>query len=121
MWNGEGRKSWNGEWRKSMTGREQLEKRTKEFALGVVRFVASLPKTKAADVMCYQLLRAGTSIGANYREAGRAESRADSIHKVAITEKEAGETQYWLEMFSDSGIGDPAQVAALLKEATIFE
>jgi four helix bundle protein len=101
-----------------MMDREQLEKRTKEFALGVVRFVASLPRTKATDVMGYQLLRAGTSIGANYREAGRAESRADFIHKVAIVEKEAGETQYWLEMFSDCRIGDPAQVAALLREAT---
>ena len=76
----------------------ELEKRTKTFALQVIRYVAGLPKCKEGDVIGYQLLRSATSIGANYREANRAESRADFIHKIALVEKEAAETQYWLEL-----------------------
>jgi four helix bundle protein len=98
--------------------RAELEKRTKEFALRVVRFVAGLPKNKVADVLGYQVLKSATSIGANYREAGRAESRADFLHKMAIVEKEAAETQYWLELCRDAPLGDPAEVAALHDEAT---
>ncbi|MFC1495566.1 four helix bundle protein [Thermodesulfobacteriota bacterium] len=80
----------------------ELEKRTKEFALKTVLFVTNLPKSKMADVLGYQLLKSGTSIGANYREANRAESRKDFKHKIAIVAKEAAETQYWLELFSES-------------------
>ena len=58
-----------------MMDRWELEARTKAFALRVARFVAQLPKNKVADVLGYQLLRSGTSVGANYREAARAESR----------------------------------------------
>jgi four helix bundle protein len=76
----------------------ELEERTKAFALQVIRYVAALPRCKESDVLGRQLLRSGTSIGANYREANRAESRADFIHKIAIVEKEAAETQYWLEL-----------------------
>ena len=82
----------------------ELEKRTKAFAIQVIRYVASLPKCKQSDVLGYQLLKAGTSIGANYREANRAESRADFVHKIAIVEKEAAETQYWLELCRETGI-----------------
>ena len=67
--------------------RNELEGRTKGFALRVVRFVGALPKNRVADVLGYQLLRSGTSIGANYREANRAESRNDFIHKIGIAEK----------------------------------
>ena len=98
--------------------RAELEKRTKEFSLQVVRFVAGLPKNKVADVLGYQLLKAATSIGANYREAGRAESRADFLHKMAIVEKEASETQYWLELFKEAPLGEPTEVATLYDEAT---
>jgi four helix bundle protein len=98
--------------------RSELEKATKEFALGIVRFVSDLPKTRAADVMGYQLLKSGTSIGANYREAGRAESRADFIHKMAVVEKETSETQYWLELCRDAPLGPPNEVAALYDKAT---
>ena len=76
----------------------ELEKRTKAFALQVIRYVSALPKCKESDVLGYQLLKSATSIGANYREANRSESRADFIHKIAIVEKEAAETQYWLEL-----------------------
>jgi len=97
--------------------REDLEKRTKEFALQVIRFVSDLPKSKATDVMGHQLLKSGTSIGANHREANRAESRNDFIHKIAIVEKEAAETQYWLELFEESNIGDPEERRRLLQES----
>lgn len=74
--------------------KQELERRTKGFALKVVAFVGSLPKNKVTDVLGYQLLKAGTSIGANYREANRAESHDDFIHKIGIVEKEASESQY---------------------------
>ncbi len=76
----------------------ELEKRTKTFAIQVIHYIASLPKCKESDVLGHQLLRSATSIGANYREANHAESRADFIHKIALVEKEAAETQYWLEL-----------------------
>jgi four helix bundle protein len=61
-----------------------------------------------------QLLKSGTSIGANYREANRAESKADFIHKLAIVEKEASETLYWLELMLESGIGANEEAKELL-------
>jgi four helix bundle protein len=80
----------------------ELEDRTKHFALDVIRFVGSLPKGPMTDILGRQLLGSATSIGANYREANRAESRADFIHKIAIVEKECAETCYWLELFQES-------------------
>jgi len=97
--------------------RTELEERTKEFALQIIRFVSALPKNKVTDVLGYQLLKSGTSIGANHREAGRAESRADFIHKIAIAEKEAAETEYWLELFKEEGTGDADKLHWLTKES----
>ena len=74
--------------------KKDLERRTKKFALAVIKFIADLPNNKITNVLGYQLLKCGTSIGANYREANRAQSRKDFIHKVAVVEKEASETQY---------------------------
>lgn len=65
----------------------------------------------------HQLLKSETSIGANYREANRAESRNDFIHKIAIAEKEVAETQYWLELLEDAGMGDPVERSWLLQES----
>jgi four helix bundle protein len=65
----------------------ELERRTRQFALRVISFVATLPKGKVGDVIGYQFVKAGTSVGANYREANRAESRNDFIHKIGIVEK----------------------------------
>jgi four helix bundle protein len=70
----------------------ELETRTKVFALDLIDLVERLPKNRAADVVGRQLLRSGTSIGANYREANRGESRADFIHKLGISTKESAET-----------------------------
>ena len=97
--------------------KEELEDRTKAFALKIVRFVSNLPKNKITDVLGYQLLKSGTSIGANYREANRAESRDDFIHKIAIVEKEASETQYWLELFEELGLGESSGLKGLLQES----
>ena len=83
----------------------ELERRTKELSLHLIRFLESLPKNYLGEVIGRQLLKSGTSIGANYREANRAESKADFIHKLAIAEKEASETLYWLELMLEAGIG----------------
>ena len=95
----------------------ELEKRMKRFALKVISFVATLPKGKAGDVVGYQMVKAGTSVGANYREANRAESRNDFIHKIGIVEKEAAETQYWLELCEEGEFGDLEQRRWLLQES----
>jgi four helix bundle protein len=97
--------------------KQELEQRTKRFALRVVRFVSALPKNKVTNVLGYQLLKSGTSIGANYREANRAESRNDFIHKIALVEKEAAETQYWLELCVEADIGNPEERQWLLQES----
>jgi len=97
--------------------RKELKKRTKEFALRIIKFVASLPKSKVTDILGYQLLGSGTSVGANYREANRAESRRDFVHKIGVVEKECSESQYWLEIFEESDIGDVEERRWLLKES----
>jgi len=97
--------------------KKDLEKRTKEFALRTIKFVASLPKNKFSDTLGYQLLKSGTSVGANYREANRAESRKDFIHKIGVVEKECGESQYWLELFNDADMGEKNERSWLLNES----
>jgi four helix bundle protein len=96
---------------------KELERRTKAFPLRIVRFVASLPRSKVADVVGYQLLKSGTSIGANYRDANRAESKADFVHKVGIVEKEAAETQYGLELCEEAAVGDLGERRWLVAES----
>ena len=95
----------------------QLEKWTKEFSLILIRFLQSLPKNYLGEALGRQLLQSGTSIGANYREANRAESKADFIHKLAIVEKEASETLYWLELMLEAGIGANQDAIRLMQEA----
>ena len=96
--------------------KRELEQRTKDFALSIIRFVTGLPRNKVTDVLGRQLLRSGTSVGANYREGNRAESRNDFIHKIALVEKEAAESGYWLELLDESGVGDATERRRLLKE-----
>ncbi len=96
--------------------KRQLEDRTKAFAIQVIRFVAKLPRSRICDVLGYQLVKSGTSVGANYREANRAESRADFVHKVAIVEKECSESLYWLELCDEAGIGDQLVRSQMLRE-----
>jgi four helix bundle protein len=94
-----------------------LEKRTKKFSLAIIKFTSSLPRTREADVLARQLVRSATSIGANYREAKRGVSRPDFVHKIGTVQKEAAETQYWLELLIESGIGKDT-AGALHREAT---
>ena len=98
--------------------RFELEKRTRLFALKIIQFVATLPNTKAGDVIEYQLVKAGTSVGSNYREANRAESRNDFIHKIGIVEKESSETLYWRELSEDANLGKAEKRRWLLQEAS---
>jgi four helix bundle protein len=81
-----------------------LRVRTKTFALRIVRMFSSLPKTTEAQVVGRQLLRSGTSIGANYREAFRARSKLEFIAKCGDCLREIEETAYWLELLVDAGI-----------------
>jgi four helix bundle protein len=82
---------------------KELEKRTKRFAVRIIRLSTKLPNTPEARVVRYQMTKAGTSVGANYREANRARSKADFRNKIDICETEASETQYWLEMIIEVG------------------
>ena len=96
---------------------EELRERTKAFAIRIVRLYEALPKAGAAQVMGKQILRCGTSVGANYRAACRARSRAEFISKLGIVVEEADETIYWLELLSDTGNMGAARLEELLKEA----
>lgn len=97
--------------------KNELENRTLEFAVRLIAFVSRFPRTDAAVVVGRQLLRAGTSIGANYREANRAESGDDFVHKTALVQKEAAETDYWLEICVRCGLGEKCDAEVLGKEA----
>jgi len=97
---------------------KDLERRTKNFALLVIKFVSSLPRTREADVLGRQLLRSATSVGANYREANRAVSRPDFANKIGTVQKEASETQYWIELLIESGIAANPAAKTLHKEST---
>jgi four helix bundle protein len=94
-----------------------LRERTKLFGLRVVRMFVSLPKTEEARVLGKQVLRSGTSVGANYREAHRSRSKAEFIAKLGDCLKELDETSYWLELLTESNIV-PAQKLASLQDET---
>ena len=80
----------------------ELEKRTRAFAVSIIRLSAKLPTTPEGKVVRNQITKSGTSIGANYREANRSRSKADFRNKIRICESEASETQYWLEVIADA-------------------
>ncbi|MDD5140743.1 MAG: four helix bundle protein [Verrucomicrobiales bacterium] len=96
---------------------ENLKQRTKLFALGVIKLAESLPPGQTCKILGNQLLRSGTSVGANYRAVCRAKSTADFISKMGTVEEEADESGYWLELLADSGKVKVSGVSALLKEA----
>ena len=80
---------------------KDLEKRTRQFAVRIIQISVKLPNTPEGRVARNQLTKAGTSVGANYREANRARSKADFKNKIKICESESSETQYWLEVITD--------------------
>jgi four helix bundle protein len=103
---------------------EELRVRTNRFALRIIRLFQRLPRSAEAQILGKQLLRSGTSVGANYRAAGRARSKAEFSSKIGIVVEEADETVFWLECLLESGIIKEELLHDLLKEAnelvTIF-
>ena len=93
-----------------------LQDRTKRFALSVIRTFATIPKTTEAQVLGKQLLRSGTSVGANYREAYRGRSKAEFISKCGDSLRELEETAYWLELLVDGKIVSGEMLVALRQE-----
>lgn len=93
-----------------------LRKRTKMFALRIVRLFAGLPKTTSASILGRQVLRSGTSVGANYREAYRGGSKAEFIAKCGDSLRELEETAYWLELFVKGEIVPASKMAELIGE-----
>ncbi|MDF1548626.1 MAG: four helix bundle protein [Bacteroidales bacterium] len=96
---------------------KQLELRTKKFAISIIKLSASIPNTPEGKVLKYQLTKAGTSVGANYREANRARSKADFTNKIRISEGEASETVYWLEILSELNWLDAQLLLLIITEA----
>ncbi len=87
-----------------MEKKNLIKDKSFQFALTIIQLYKYLIEEKKEFVLSKQLLRSGTSIGANIREANNAESKADFIHKMAIAQKECDETLYWIELLTDSGI-----------------
>jgi len=96
---------------------EDLKERTKQFAIEIIKFVEKLPENRITNVLGRQLLKSGTSVGANYRAACRAKSKADFIAKMGIVEEEADESLYWLELLVDTAVVERETVNFLLDEA----
>ena len=97
---------------------EDLKERTKQFALRILKLVEALPNSLQGRTIAGQLVRAGTSVGANYRAACRGRSRAEFIAKIGIVEEEADESAFWLELIIDGAFLNENQVKPLLSEAT---
>jgi four helix bundle protein len=93
-----------------------LRARTKKFALRIIRLYQSLPRSGEAQVIGKQVLRSGTSVGAQYREACRAKSPADFINKMEGSLQELDETAYWLELLVEGGIFPAEKLSELQTE-----
>ncbi len=96
--------------------KDELKNRFKQYALRVIRLCQSLPTDKVSSVISGQLLRSGTSSGANYRAACRAKSTADFINKLQIVEEELDESLYWMELVIDGKIMAEHLLSDLMKE-----
>src|SRR6202142_190471 len=101
----------------NLSKQEELRNRTKRFALRIIRLFRRLPRTAEAQLLGKQLLRSGTSVGANYRAAGRARSKAEFISKIGIVVEEADEAVFWIECLIESGIVKPELLSELISEA----
>ncbi|HEY6119451.1 MAG TPA: four helix bundle protein [Pyrinomonadaceae bacterium] len=96
---------------------DDLKKRTKQFALRILRLVAALPRTVEGNVIRGQLARAGTSVGSNYRAACRGRSRAEFVAKIGVVEEEADESAFWMELIIEGDFLKQNLVQSLLDEA----
>ena len=97
---------------------KQLEKRTKDFAIRIIKLSVELPNTSEGRVLKNQLTKSGTSIGANYREANRSRSKADFKNKIKICESEASETVYWLEIIDSLKWVETSKIELITNEAS---
>src|SRR5882724_4637226 len=97
--------------------RQDLRKRTREFALRIIKLYVALPKTTEAQVIGKQLLRSGTSVGAHFREATRGRSAAEFVSKVDGGLMELEESAYWMELLVEAEIVEASRLADLLREA----
>jgi len=95
---------------------EELKKRTKQFALRIMKLVGALPKSIEGRAIGNQLVRPGTSVGANYRSACKGRSKAEFIAKLGIVEEEADESAYWMELIIEGNLLQKSAVEPLLKE-----
>ena len=97
---------------------QDFKDRTKQFAMRVIRLVAAMPRGLAAEVIGRQLLKSGTSVGANYRSACRGRSAADVISRLSIVEEEADESLFWMELLIEAGLMPQQKLASLMKEGS---
>jgi four helix bundle protein len=96
---------------------EEMKARTRCFALRIIRLAENLPDTSTAKAIRHQMIRCGSSVGANYRAAFRAKSKPDFVSKMGNVEEEADETIYWMELLIDAEIVKRPRIADLLDEA----
>jgi len=96
---------------------EQMRQRTKDLAVRVVRLYRALPESRDGQVIGMQLLRSGTSVGANYRAVCRARSKKDFVSKIGVVLEEADETVFWLELLVETGVMPESKLKSLLQEA----
>jgi four helix bundle protein len=96
---------------------EEIKQRTKGFAIEILRLTDSLPRNRSLDVLCKQVIRSATSVGANYRSACVARSRAEFISKLHIAREEADETGYWLELLKECYLTQSCRVDKFISEA----
>src|SRR5215471_21626632 len=100
-----------------MTKNEELRERTKQFAIRVIRLFRALPNVTDAQIMGKQLLRCGTSVGANYRAVCRSRSKAEFIARLGVVAEEADESLFWLELIEETKVLNPKLLEEILKEA----
>ena len=96
--------------------REEMKSRTKQYAMRIIRVAEALPKNWIARTLGSQLLRSGTSVGANYRAVGRAKSTLDFINKLRIVEEECDESLFWMELLVENGIVKETRICDLMQE-----
>jgi len=96
--------------------REGMKTRTKAYANRVVKLCGALPNNWIARILGQQLLRSGTSVGANYRAVCRAKSTADFINKLRVVEEECDESLFWMELLADNGFVKASRLRELMKE-----
>jgi four helix bundle protein len=96
---------------------EEMRARTKQFTLRVMKVVSALPDNTQGRIISHQLMKSGSSVGANYRAVCRARTRRDFINKLGVVIEEADESAFWLEVTGEGNVLDPRQLAPLLQEA----